>query len=61
MSLGKQVTDAADVAAVVVAGGAMVDILPPLAAAFAIAWTCIRIYEWGRVVVLRKPPRGFDL
>ena len=38
----KQVVDGISMATVV---GALVDVLPAVAAGFTIVWTCIRIYE----------------
>ncbi len=47
-----------DVIAAGTAIGTVAEVLPPLAAGFAIIWTTIRIYEWARVAIWKKPPRN---
>ena len=46
-----------DIAAASLAVGTLAEILPPIAAALAIIWTLIRIYEWARVAIWKRPPR----
>lgn len=50
--------DGLDFASATVAVASVAEFLPPLAALFAIIWTCIRLYEWARVALFKKPPRG---
>lgn len=47
-----------DNVSIVAALGSFTEILPPIAAAFTIIWTGIRIYEWARVRLLKKPKDG---
>lgn len=51
------VKEGADVVSATVVVGTLAEILPPIAAGFAIIWTLIRIYEWARVVFWGLPPR----
>ncbi len=53
----KLVADAADITAGVLVIGTLTKWLPPIAAAFAILWTVIRIFEWARVALWGKPKR----
>ncbi len=53
----KVVSDIADVAAGAVVIGSLFQWLPPLAAFLSIIWLVIRIGEWARVVVWKRPPR----
>lgn len=48
--------EGADLAAVGITVGALAEILPAIAAVFAIIWTAIRIYEWSRVRLFGKEP-----
>lgn len=48
--------DALDVAAVAGTVGVWAEVLPLVAAPFAIIWTSIRIYEWARVRVFGRKP-----
>jgi hypothetical protein len=57
---GRIVQEGLDIAAASVAVGALAEILPPIAAALAILWTLIRIGEWARVAIFKKPPRKID-
>lgn len=52
------IKDAGDASAVMLAFGAVSNVLPTIAAMLAIIWTAIRIYEWARVALLNKPARG---
>ena len=52
----ENVKDALDLAAGGVTIGALTDMLPEIAAFFAIVWTGIRIYEWARVRIWKKEP-----
>jgi hypothetical protein len=56
--MSEGVKDAGDIVTGVVVVGTVAEWLPPLAAFFAIVWTGIRIYEWARVVIFKKPKRG---
>ena len=49
--------DLGDALAAVSAFGAFTSMLPNIAALFAIVWTTIRIYEWARVVIWKRPKR----
>ena len=55
----KLVADAADITAGVLVIGTLTKWLPPIAAAFAILWTVIRIFEWARVALWGKPKRSW--
>ena len=52
------IKDAGDASAVMLAFGAISNVLPTIAAMLAIIWTVIRIYEWARVAIFNKPVRG---
>ncbi len=45
-----------DGASVITALGTFTSLLPELAALLAVIWTLIRIYEWARVRIFKKPP-----
>lgn len=49
--------DAVDAGAALAVFGTLADVLPAVAAALGIVWYLIRIWEWARVAVLKKPPR----
>ncbi len=51
------IADAADVIAGVVVVGALAQWLPPIAAFMSIIWLGIRMYEYARVVIWKRPPR----
>ena len=53
----KLVSDIADITAGAVVVGTLAKWLPPIAAGFAIVWTVIRIGEWARIVIWKRPPR----
>ncbi len=53
----KAITDAADVVAGAVVVGALAKWLPPIAAFLSIVWLLIRIGEWARVAVWKRPKR----
>lgn len=48
--------DVGDLAAGSAAFGSVFNYLPEVAALLAIVWTGIRIFEWARVRILRRPP-----
>ncbi len=51
------IADVADVTAGVVVVGSLAQWLPPIAAFLSIIWLVIRIYEYARVVIWKRPPR----
>ncbi len=53
----RAITDTADVVAGAVVVGALAKWLPPLAAFLSIVWLLIRIGEWARVRIWKRPPR----
>lgn len=53
------INDTGDAASLVVVLGAVSNILPPIAAALAIIWTLIRIYEWVRFRIFRASDEAF--
>ena len=53
--MGMTHREAGDVAAIGGALGVYFQMLPEIAAVLAIIWTLIRIYEWARVRILKKP------
>ena len=57
----KALTDIADVTAGALVIGTLAKWLPPIAAAFTVLWIGIRVYEWARVVIWKRPPRRFDI
>ena len=57
----KALTDTADIAAGALAFVTLAKWLPPIAAAFTVLWIGIRVFEWARVVVWKRPPRRLDL
>ena len=56
--MGEISGDVGDTIAGLVVIGAVSDILPPIAAIFAILWTSIRIYEWFCFRVLGRQGKG---
>ncbi len=53
----KILSDTADVVAGVVVIGSLAQWLPPIAAFLSIIWLVIRIGEWARVRIWKRPPR----
>ena len=51
------ISNAADVAAGAVVIGSLAQWLPPIAAFLSIVWLLIRIFEWARVRLWKRPRR----
>ena len=53
----KAIADTVDVVAGAIVIGSLAKWLPPIAAFFSIIWLVIRIGEWARVVIWKRPRR----
>ncbi len=51
------IADVVDVTAGAIVVGSLAQWLPPIAAFFSIIWLVIRIGEWARVVIWKRPKR----
>ncbi len=57
MMTPRVIADVADVTAGAIVVGSLAQWLPPIAAFFSIIWLAIRIGEWARVVIWKRPKR----
>ena len=53
----KTIGDVADIAAGAVVIGTLLEWIPPVAGALTILWLVIRVGEWARVAIWKRPPR----